>query len=79
MRPNWASCLTSVSDAPLQLRLSIDQLKPGPCLGGKFAAVGANQDLEELAKSIPPSYELSADNVVSDDDLKWGTNSVVSC
>ncbi|KAN0140706.1 CHAT domain containing protein [Lactarius tabidus] len=48
------------------LRIPIDQiLKADPDLGDKFAAV--NRDLEELTKSIPPSHELSLDDVISDD------------
>ena len=55
-----------------QFRVSIDQLKPGPDLGDKFAAVTANQDLEELTKSIPLSHELSVDNVAPDPTTTLG-------
>jgi hypothetical protein len=42
------------------LRASIDQLhQVDPQLGQKFAAV--SQDLEELTKSIPPSFDLNTD------------------
>ena len=48
------------------LRTSVDQLvQEDPHLGHKFAAV--NRDLEELTKSIPPSHELSMDDVAADD------------
>jgi hypothetical protein len=43
-----------------QLRASNDQLQQeDPQLGQKFAAV--NRDLEELTKSVPPSFDLNTD------------------
>jgi hypothetical protein len=52
------------------LRTSVDQLlEADPDLGHGFAAV--NRDLEQLTKSIPPSYKLSVDDAeVGDSDLR---------
>ena len=47
------------------LRASIDQLhQVDPQLGQKFAAV--TRDLEELTKSIPPSFDLNTDEGAAD-------------
>ena len=48
-----------------RLRTSIDQLLDAdPESGHRFAAV--NRDLDELTKSIPPSHQISMDDVVAD-------------
>ena len=47
-------------------RTSVDELlQTDPQLGQKFAAV--NQELEELTKSIPPSFDLNMDEDGADD------------
>ncbi|KAN0134210.1 hypothetical protein V8E53_007982 [Lactarius tabidus] len=53
-----------------RLRTSVDQLlEADPDLGHDFAAV--NRDLEQLIKSIPPSYKLSVGDAEADDsDIK---------
>ena len=48
------------------LRVSIDPLlEVDPDLGHKFAAV--NRNLEELTKSVPPSYKLNMEDSAADD------------
>ncbi|KAH9057575.1 CHAT domain-containing protein [Lactarius vividus] len=57
------------------LRTSVDQLLDAdPDLGSKFAAI--NGDLEDLTKSIPPSHNLSIDDIASN-DLKAERNKLI--